>query len=45
MLAEMATRGVTMAVLVTAVWVGMLAVSSLMEKKTIAGPALAQEGV
>lgn len=45
MLAEMATRGVTMAVLVTAVWVGMLAVSSLMEKKTMAGPALAQEGV
>ncbi len=35
MLHEMATAGVMMTVLVTAVWVGMLAVSSVMEKRTI----------
>lgn len=33
MLQEMSTVGVTMAVLVTAVWAGMLAVSSAIEKK------------
>ena len=33
MLQEMSTVGVTMAVLVTAVWAGMLAVSSVIEKK------------
>ena len=32
MLAEMGSAGVMMAVLVTAVWVGMLAVSSIVEK-------------
>lgn len=36
MLHEMATTGVTMAVLVTVVWVGMLIVSSVMEKKMLA---------
>ena len=33
MLHEMATVGVTMAVLVTAVWFGMLGVSALIEKR------------
>ena len=33
MLHEMSTVGVTMAVLVTAVWIGMVAVSSLIEKR------------
>lgn len=33
MLAEMGSAGVMMAVLVTVVWVGMLAVSSIVEKK------------
>lgn len=33
MLHEMATVGVTMAVLVTAVWLGMLGVSALIEKR------------
>ena len=33
MLHEMSTVGVTMAVLVTAVWAGMLAVSSVIEKR------------
>lgn len=33
MLGEMSTSGVAMAVLVTAVWGGMLAVSALLEKK------------
>ena len=33
MLNEMATAGVTMAVLVTAVWAGMLVVSSVIEKR------------
>lgn len=33
MLQEMSTAGVTMAVLVTAVWAGMLAVSSVIEKR------------
>lgn len=35
MLHEMATAGVTMAVLVTAVWAGMLAVSSIIEKRAL----------
>ncbi len=33
MLHEMSTVGITMAVLVTAVWAGMLAVSSMIEKR------------
>ena len=35
MFTEMSTVGVTMAVLVTAVWGGMVAISSIMEKKAI----------
>lgn len=35
MLAEMGSAGVTMAVLVTAVWAGMLAVSSVVEKRAL----------
>ncbi|MGN1267128.1 MAG: hypothetical protein ACI4UH_04235 [Dorea sp.] len=45
MLAEMGSAGVTMAVLVTAVWVGMLAVSSVVEKRALHVPKLSQEGV
>ena len=33
MLAEMGTAGVTMAVLVTAAWAGMVIVSSIIEKR------------
>lgn len=44
MLAEMGSAGVMMAVLVTAVWVGMLAVSSVVEKRALRAPKLAQEG-
>lgn len=45
MLAEMGSAGVTMAVLVTAVWVGMLAVSSAIEKRTLAASEPLKEGV
>ncbi len=44
MLAEMSSAGVTMAVLVTAVWIGMLVVSSVVEKRALLAPKLAQEG-
>jgi hypothetical protein len=44
MLAEMGSAGVMMAVLVTAVWVGMLAVSSVVEKRALRAPKLAGEG-
>lgn len=44
MLAEMGSAGVTMAVLVTAVWGGMLAVSSVLEKRALHAPELSQEG-
>lgn len=37
MLHEMATTGVTMAVLVTAVWAGMVAVSNVIEKHPVIG--------
>jgi len=37
MLHEMATTGVAMAVLVTAVWVGMVAVSNVIEKRPVIG--------
>lgn len=37
MLHEMSTVGVTMAVLVTAVWFGMVAVSSVIEKRALKG--------
>ena len=40
MLHEMSTVGVTMAVLVTAVWVGLVLVSAAMEKKALL-PAVA----
>lgn len=43
MLAEMGSSGVMMAVLVTAVWVGMLAVSSVVEKRALRAPKPAQE--
>lgn len=45
MLAEMGSAGVTMAVLVTLVWAGMLAASSYVEKKALRAPALVHEGV
>lgn len=35
MIHEMSTAGVTMAVLVTAIWTGMLAVSALIEKRAL----------
>ncbi len=43
MLAEMGSAGVMMAVLVTAAWGGMLAVSSAVEKKVLRAPKLARE--
>lgn len=45
MLAEMGSAGVTMAVLVTVVWCGMLAVSSVIEKRALSSHGLAQAGV
>ena len=45
MLAEMGSAGVTMAVLVTVAWVGMLVVSSIVEKRALRAPEIAQEGV
>lgn len=44
MLAEMGSAGVMMAVLVTAVWGGMVAVSSNMEKRTHRDSELTGEG-
>ena len=44
MLAEMGSAGVAMAVLVTAVWGGMLAVSSFAEKRALRTPQSAKEG-
>lgn len=43
MLAEMGSAGVMMAILVTVVWVGMLAVSFVAEKRALRAPRLAQE--
>ena len=37
MLHEMATTGVAMAVLVTAVWAGMVAISNVIEKRPVIG--------
>lgn len=45
MLQEMGTVGVMMAVLVTAVWVGIVAVSSVVEKRAIRTSKLIKEGV
>ncbi len=44
MLAEMGSVGVTMAVLVTAVWAGMVGVTSIIEKRSAANEAEMQEG-
>ncbi len=44
MLAEMGSVGVTMAVLVTAVWAGMVGISSIIEKRSSANDAEIQEG-
>ena len=44
MLAEMGSTGLMMAVLVTAVWLGMLAVSSVVEKRVLRASKSAQEG-
>lgn len=44
MLAEMGSAGVTMAVLVTAVWAGMLAVSSVVEKRALRTQEPSEEG-
>ncbi len=44
MLAEMGSAGVMMAALVTVVWIGMLAVSSVVEKRALRAPKLKQEG-
>lgn len=43
MLAEMSSAGVAMAVLVTAVWAGVLAVSSVIEKRACSAEKLTQE--
>lgn len=45
MLQEMGTVGVMMAGLVTAVWVGIVAVSSVVEKRAIRTSKLIKEGV
>lgn len=45
MLQEMGTVGVMMAVLVTAIWVGMVAVSSVVEKRALRTSKLIKEGV
>ena len=43
MLAEMGSTGVMMSVVVTAVWMGMLAVSSVLEKRALRAPEPIQE--
>ena len=45
MLAEMSSAGVTMAVLVTAVWVCMLIVSSIIEKRAVREVKLSREAL
>ena len=42
MLSEMSTVGVTMAVVVTVVWIGMVAVASLLAKRTSSGRIVAR---
>lgn len=44
MLHEMATAGVSMAVMVTIVWIGMVLVTGAMEKKTLNERASVKEG-
>ena len=43
MLAEMGSAGVMMAALVTVVWLGMLAVSAMVERRALANSKLAEE--
>ena len=43
MLSEMATSGTLMAALITAVWCGMLAVTSVIEKRAVKEAKLAEE--
>ena len=45
MLAEMGSAGVMMAVTVTAVWGGMVAVSAMIEKRAVSGDRPAGEDV
>ena len=45
MLHEMATVGVCMAALTTAVWLGMLAVSAILEKRARAEALASESGV
>ena len=45
MLQEMGTAGVSMAGLVTLIWVGMVAVTSAMEKKALNADNAIKEGV
>ena len=45
MLAEMTSAGTTMAVLITAVWCGMLAVSAMIEKRAVKDTNLIKTGV
>ena len=44
MLAEMTSVGTTMAVLITAVWCGMLAVSAVIEKRDVKESKLVKVG-
>lgn len=43
MLAEMGSAGVMMSVLITAVWAGMLAVSSIIEKRALDMPKISEK--
>ena len=43
MLAEMGSAGVMMAVIVTAAWAGMLAVTAVIEKRSLRAAAIAKE--
>ena len=45
MLAEIGSTGVLMSAIVTAVWLGMVAVSTVIEKKALSVPETAKEGV
>lgn len=44
MLSEMGSTGIIMAVLVTALWGGMVAVSSVIERRALRAPGLTEEG-
>ncbi len=45
MLAEIGSTGVLMSAIVTAVWLGMVAVSTVIEKKALSVPETAKEGI